>query len=151
MSFAMTTQGPSSILARAEMIAQFPGNSLQSADNAFTTATVNTGTLTSLVGGNTYRVKVYLKTLVLGANTNAQQGPLFYLECADNSGFSTNLTVMGGLQQAVNIASSTEVQTMEWEVRVPVASKLYARVTCDPTLMGAGSSGTFDALIENAN
>ena len=49
-----------------------------------------------------------------------------------------------------NIASTTEVQLVEINAPVPVASKGFARVVVDPTLMGAASSGTFDCQIDAA-
>lgn len=149
MAFAMTTQGNASVFNRGVMNVSGVIPPVQIADKTFTTAKTSTAAQNLTFGVTRIRVTVYLKTLVLGANTNAQQGPIFYVEAADNSGMTTNLTVLGGIIQGVNIASATEVQVLMWDLMpVPVASKQFVQVTVDPTLMGAGSSGTFDALIE---
>src|SRR5579875_901671 len=140
MAFAMTTQGPSSITARMPADTPFPGNTAQIADQTFTTTAVTTSPVALAVPGNWFRVVVYLKALTLGANTGATSGPVFYVKVADNSGLTTNLTIIGPIQQAANIASNTAVQCFVWTARVPVAGKAYVAITCDPSPMGTGSS-----------
>jgi len=147
LAFAMTTQGQSSVLNYP--IPQVNGlvPPIQIADKTFTTAKTSTAVQNLGFGCTKFQVVIYLKTLVLGANTSANQGPLFYLEAADVVGMNTNLTVIGEMTQAVNVASATEVQCMRIWGQTPVAAKQFLQITVDPTLMGAGSSGTFDVLI----
>jgi hypothetical protein len=147
MAFAMTVQGLGSVLNPALFRSSAVIPPIQLADQAFTTAKASTAVQNLGFGNTRFRIVLYIKTLVLGANTNANQGPIFFLEAADNSGMSTNLTLLD-YTQAYNIASATEVQCLELVGLVPIAAKQFCRITVDPTLMGAGSSGTYDALIE---
>ena len=98
-------------------------------------------------GCSRFRVVIYLKTLVQGANLGANQGPVFFLEVADNAAMTTNLTLLD-FCPAYNIGSGVEVQCFELTGCVPVAQKQYCRITTDPTAMGVGSSGVYDAVIE---
>jgi len=147
VAFAMTTQGLGSVLNPALFRSSAVIPPIQLPDNAFTTTKASTAAQNLGFGSTRFRVVLYIKTLVLGGNAGANQGPIFFLEAADNSGMSTNLTLLD-YTQAYNIASATEVQCLELVGLVPVAAKQYCRLTVDPTLMGAGSSGTYAALIE---
>lgn len=145
MSFAMTVQGPNSVMPSLEIVHNGQAT-ISLADQAFTTTKAN-GSVQSLAYAiNRMRVIVYLKTLVVGANTGAVAGPIFYVEGADNVGMSTNLTIVSQMEQAVNVASATEPQCIVLNVMTPVAAKQFFRVVADPTLMGVGSSGTYDAV-----
>lgn len=148
MAFSMTTQGPASVLNPAQFRTSGLVPPLQLADQTFTTLKVSSAVQNLGFGCSKFRVVIYLKTLVLGATGGANAGPLFFVEVADNAAMTTNLTIIQEYYQAANIPSTTEVQCFEMVGMVPVASKQYLRVTCDPTLMGGGSSGTYDALVE---
>src|SRR5438094_99065 len=112
MAFAMTVQGLGSVLNPALFRSSAVIPPIQLADQAFTTAKVSTAVQNITFGVTRFRIVLYIKTLVLGGNTNANQGPIFFLEAADNSGMTTNLTLLD-YTQAYNIASATEVQCLE--------------------------------------
>lgn len=152
MAFAITTQGAASAYVDDDQTTgclpfstTTPG--IQITDQSFTT-TRNVGATKTLAAPcSTYRLIISLKTLVLGANTGANSGPLFYLEVADDSGMSTNLVALNPPIQAVNIASATEPGFYVQKYRLCSVAKGFVRIICDPTLMGAGSSGTYDAVL----
>jgi hypothetical protein len=122
---------------------------VQLADQTFTTTKTTTAVQTLPQPATRIRAVVYIKTQVLGATTTAGSGPIFYLEAADVSAMTTGLTA-GAIQQAANVASATEVQCLTLDLVVPTTtSKGFARVVVDPTLMGAGSSGTYDVVIQS--
>ena len=139
MAFAMTTQGPSTVFKPQAPVVSGVVPPVQIADTAFTTTRASGTTAAQNLGFGctTFQVIVYIKTLVLGANTLSNQGPYCCIEAADNSGMTTNLTVLGGVL-ANNVASSTSVQCFVLTGITPVASKQYVRVVVDPTGMGAG-------------
>src|SRR3972149_2261330 len=116
MAFAMTTQGPSTVFKPQPPQVSGVIPPVQIADTAFTTtrASGTTAAQNLSFGCTTFQVIVYIKTLVLGANTGVAQGPVISVEVADVTG---------------------------------APAKKFARVVVDPSGMGAGSSGTFDALI----
>jgi hypothetical protein len=149
--FAMTTQGPSAVFKP-----QYPQVSgvippIQIADTAFTTTKTQTAAQNLGFGCTTFQVIIYLKTYVVGtaAVTGGGPivGPLFWVEGADNSGMSTNLTTLGNQIQFPNIASATQVHVGIIKALTPVASKQYVRVVVDPTLQTGTVSGTFDVVI----
>lgn len=152
MSFAMSVQGPASAYLDDDIsVGGFPLTSttpgIQIADVSWTTTRAVGATQTLPVTCTCFRLIISVKALVVGANTTMASGPLFYLEVADNSGMSTNLTALAPFIQAFNIASATEPAFYIQKYRVYSTPKGFVRVICDPTLMGAGSSGTYDALI----
>ena len=152
MTFAITVQGAASAYADVDMnVGGLPFSvaapGIQLADQTWTTIRVAGATQTLPAPCTNFRLIVSVKTLVTGANGGAGSGPIFYLEVADNSGMSTNLTALQPYIQAINIASATEPQFHVQQYRVSSTPKGFVRVICDPTLMGAGSSGTYDAVI----
>jgi len=88
-----------------------------------------------------------IKSYVVGSNTGAGSGAFFYLEVADNSGMSTNLTALTPFIQAVNIASATEPQFLVQQYKIASTPKGFVRLIIDPTLMGTTPSGTVDVVI----
>ena len=147
MAFAMTVQGPASVLNPSLFRSSGVVPPIQLADQAFGAAKVSGAVQNLGFGCSRFRVVIYIKTLVQGANLGANQGPVFFLEVADNAAMTLNLTLLDEFQ-AYNVGSAVEVQCYELTGLVPVASKQYARITIDPTAMGANASGVYDALLE---
>lgn len=147
MTLALTTQGPSSVAPSVDFMSNETAT-ITVADTSWTTAIVSTAAQDLGVSCTRFRVIVYIKTLVAGGTTTGQAGPAFYIRAADNSGMSTNLTIVG-FAPAPNVATSGgAVSCVEITGCTPVAGKRYVTVTCDPTAMGSGSpSGTFDCMI----
>src|SRR2546426_670975 len=80
-----------------------PANRFQIADTAFTTTRASGTTATqTIISATTFRAYLYMKTLVVGGNTGAGSGPIALLQAADNSAMTTNLTVIGGIDQFDN-------------------------------------------------
>jgi hypothetical protein len=146
--FAMTTQGPSTVIKTTTPQVNGIVPPIQIADTAFTTTRASGTTASQNIGYGctSFQAMVYMKTLVVGANTGVMQGPVASLEVADVTGMTTNLTTLD-TKVFQNIASATQVQLIRLWGFTPVASKQFVRVVVDPTGMGAGSSGTFDCLI----
>jgi hypothetical protein len=152
MAFAITVQGSASAYADDDIaVGGLPFSTatpgIQLADVTWTTTRAVGATQTLPAPCTAFRFVLSIKTLIVGANTDMESGPLFYLEVADNSAMSTNLTALTPIIQGINIASATEPQFHVIHLRVSSAPKGFVRIICDPTLMGAGSSGTYDALI----
>jgi hypothetical protein len=142
----MTLQGPASVIPSVEVIHNQVAT-ISLPDQSFTTTIASSSAQDLGVSCNRFRVIIYVKTLVVGANTGGQSGPVFYIRAADNSGMSTNLTIVSMPVAGVNIASSTSPSCLEIAGQVPVAGKRYITITVDPSAMGSGSSGTYDAMI----
>lgn len=153
MAFAITVQGsasgyltPDIITGGLPLTSTTPG--VQLADVSPTTNARSVGATQTLPAPCTrFRLIMSIKALTVGATTTGAGGPCFNLEVADNSGMSTNLTVLGPIIQGINIASATSPGTLFGEFIVVSTPKGFVRIVSDLTSMGAGSAVTYDAII----
>lgn len=154
MAFAMTTQGSASAYLTPDIIAgglplngtTTPG--IQIADVSPTTNARSVGATQTLPAPCTrFRLVLSIKALTVGATTTGAGGPCFNLEVADDSGFTTNKTVLGPIIQGINIASATSPGNLFGEFIVTSTPKGFVRIVSDLTSMGAGSAVTYDAVI----
>lgn len=149
MAFAMTVQGAASAYLDDDISTgclpfstATPG--IQIADQAANNTRSVGATQTLPAPCTRFRLAVSVKTLTVAGAVNA--GPIFYLEVADNSGMSTNLTALGPLIQVINIASATEPSFAVGTFMVCSTPKGFVRIICDTTLMGGGTC-TYDAVL----
>ena len=149
MAFAITVQGAASAYADDDIStgclpfsSTTPG--IQVADVAANNTRAVGATQTLPAPCTRFRLIVSVKTLTVAGAVNA--GPLFYLEVADNSGMSTNLTALGPYIQPINIASATEPQFIVGTFLVASTPKGFVRIIADSTLMGGGTV-TYDAVL----
>lgn len=153
MAFAITVQGqasgyltPDIITGGLPLTGTTPG--IQIGDVSPTTNARSVGAVQTLPAACTrFRLILSIKALTVGATTTGAAGPCFYLEVADNVGMSTNLTDLGPIIQAVNIASATSPGALFGEFIVISTAKGFVRIVSDLTAMGAGSAVTYDAII----